>query len=379
MKQTVAITREEEYSVPALLLCLKKQFSALHIEPSTFKGKRVVIKPNLLLGYAPERCTTTHPALVEAAALLAREWGASDVLLAESPGGPYRKEVLFSIYRSCGMTEAAARGVYRLNDDLSARDVHYPEGTTSKMFHLLTPICQADLILNLCKLKTHSLAQMTCGVKNLFGTIPGIEKFEMHTRFRELPDFFSMLTDLCQAVMSLCPVITVVDAIDAMEGNGPSGGTKRTLSLIASSTDPFALDLACSAIIGMEGRVPMVSLAQKRGLCPASASALEYPFLSPSEVAVHDFKPAETDMKSKFDLAPKFLQPRPIIDVKKCVGCGKCIASCPGKAMEKRGKTAYIRKNECIKCYCCQELCEFDGVKIYKHWILKLLQPEKRR
>lgn len=378
-RPSVAISREEAYDVPALVQCLKNQFSVLQITPDLFRGKRVVLKPNLLLGYAPARCATTHPALVEAAALVAKEWGASDVLLAESPGGPYRKEILASIYRTCGMTEPAERGIYRLNEDLSARDLHFPSGISSKMFHLLTPICEADLILNLCKLKTHALAQMTCGVKNLFGTIPGIEKFEMHARFRALPDFFSMLTDLCQAVQSICPVITVVDAIEAMEGNGPSGGIPRKLSLILSSADPFALDLACSAVIGMEGRVPMVTLAQKRGLCPARSEEQFYPLLSPGEVSVPDFVPAETDMKSKFDLIPKFMQPRPIIDQKKCIGCGKCIASCPAKAMEKRGKVAFIRKEDCIKCYCCQELCTIEAVKIYKHPLLKLLQPEPRR
>lgn len=374
---TVAISRQDYYETSSIKEALHAQFIALGISPDLFRGKRVVIKPNLLLGYAPERATTTHPSVVEAAALLAKEWGAADVLLAESPGGPYRKEILASIYRSCGMTEPAARGAYRLNEDLSARDVHAPNGVASKMFHLLTPICDADLILNLCKLKTHALAQMTCAVKNLFGTIPGIEKFEMHARFREINEFFHMLIDLCEAIRGICPVISIVDAIEAMEGDGPSGGDPRHLGAILSSCDPYALDLACAAIIGMEDSVPMLSIAKQRSLCPAHADEIDYPLLPPSALAVPDFRPAQTNLKSKFDLIPKFMQPRPIIDPKICVGCGKCIASCPASAMEKRNGVAYIRKNDCIRCYCCQELCTLEAVHIVQHWLIRLLQPRR--
>lgn len=374
-QSAVAISRQERYDVPEILACLREQFSALSLSPSLFQGKRVVLKPNLLLGYAPERCATTHPAVVEAAALLMKEFGAADILLAESPGGPYRKEILSSIYRSCGMTDAAERGVYRLNTDLSAQDVHYPSGTTSKMFHILTPLCDADIILNLCKLKTHALAQMTCGVKNLFGAIPGIEKVEMHARFREVPDFLSFLIDLYGAIESRCPIITVTDAIDGMEGNGPSGGTPKHAGLILTSSDAFALDAACEQIIDMQGQIPLNDLARKTAHIPAEIC---YPLLSPDQVIV-TFAPATTNMKRKFDLIPNFMQPRPLINAKICVGCGKCMASCPAKAIDKKDGIAHIRKKDCIKCYCCQELCPLEAVDIYQHWLVRLLQPKKRK
>ncbi len=379
MTHPVALSACDTYDIPAITACLRTQFEAIGLTGEDFAGKRVVLKPNLLLGYAPERCATTHPAVVMAAAHLAQEWGAKAVILAESPGGPYRPEVMKGIYRACGMTAGAEAGAYVLNEDLSAGDLHFPKGMASKMFHVLSPILQADLILNLCKLKTHALAQMTCGVKNLFGVIPGIEKFEMHARFRELTPFFTMLTDLCLAVQSICPVITVVDAIDAMEGNGPSGGTPRHVGMLGTSADPFALDLACAKVIGMEGRVPLLAHAAARGLCPTTAQALSYPLSTPEAFEIADFVPAQTNMKSKFDLIPKFMQPRPLIDRKKCIGCGKCIASCPAKAMEKKKGVAFIRKKECIKCYCCQELCTIEAVKIYKHPILRLLQPERKK
>ena len=375
----VAISRQDTYDRDALIDLLRQQFDVLGISPALFAGKRVVLKPNLLLGYAPERAATTHPAIVQAAAALAKEWGAADVLLAESSGGPYRRETINSVCRACGMTEGEEMGLYTINRDPGATDLHLPEGKASKMFHLLTPITEADVILNLCKLKTHALAQMTCGVKNLFGVIPGIEKFEMHARFPRLPDFFAMLTDLCLAVQGICPVITVCDAIDAMEGDGPSGGQVRHLGLVLSCADPFALDLAASAIIGMEGRVPHLRHAQERGLVAARSDELSYPLLKAESVAVDDFLPPRTNMKSKFDLIPSFLQPRPVINESKCVGCGKCIASCPAKAMEKRGRVAFIRKRDCIRCYCCQELCTLEAVDVYRHPILRLIQPRGRK
>lgn len=370
----VALSAVCEYDADLLLSELKKQFSALGITKEEIEGRRVALKPNLLLGYAPEKCTTTHPALVEAAGRLMKEWGASSVTLVESPGGPYHLGALKSVYRSCGMDGAAERGGFDLNEDLSAVDLHFPEGVKSKMFHVLKPLYDAEVIVNLCKLKTHSLATMTCAVKNLFGAIPGIEKFETHSRFPEVDDFFGMLTDLCLALCEGRSVISVVDAVMGMEGEGPSGGTPRKFGFIGTSRSPFCLDLACAKIMGLEGEVQMIGMANRRGLCPDRADELVYPLENTAPFEVSDVKRPQTSMKKKFDLVPKFMQPRPEIDRSVCVGCGQCVRSCPQHTIALVDKKAKIDRKNCIRCYCCQELCTFKAVKIHKNWILRLIQ-----
>ena len=92
-----------------------------------------------------------------------------------------------------------------------------------------------------------------------------------------------------------------------------------------------------------------------------------------------DFVQAETNMQSKFALTPKFLEPRPVIDRKKCVGCGTCMRSCPGKTITMVKKKAKINRAGCIRCYCCQELCTFKAVKIRKSPLLRLVQDTKTK
>ena len=368
-----------EYDPALLLSVIGREFAMLGLGEEDFRGKKVVIKPNLLLGYAPEKAATTHPALVEAMGTYLRSCGAASVTVAESPGGPYHAPILNAIYKNCGIKDAAERAGIALNQDLSAVDLHAPDGKKSKMFHVLTPISEADVIVNLCKLKTHALAVMTASVKNLFGVIPGIEKFEMHSRFRDPDDFFSMLTDLCQCLRGRARLISVCDAIVGMEGNGPSGGTPREIGCVIASENPFALDTVAAGLIGLRPEeVPLLRAADREGVFPFGSEITVLGDRA-EEFALSDFVQAETNMQSKFDLTPKFMEPRPVIDRKKCVGCGTCMRSCPGKTIVMVKKKAKINRSGCIRCYCCQELCTFKAVKIRKSPLLRLIQNTKTK
>ncbi len=377
--EPVALLSCRTYDRAEVGAAVERLFSLLGLGEADFAGKKVVIKPNLLLGYAPERAATTHPAVVEAVARLVKTYGAASVTLAESPGGPYHAGTLNGIYRVCGMREAAENAGITLNQDLTAVDLHAPDGRVSKMFHVLTPIAEADVILDLCKLKTHALAGMTAAVKNLFGVIPGIEKFEMHSRFRDPDAFFTMLIDLCQTLRSRARLISVCDAVIGMEGDGPSGGDPRPIGCLLASEDPFALDTVCASLISTEPKqVGLLRTADALGVFPIGTAV---PLLGddPASFTVPDFRPAEANMKSKFDRTPKFLEPRPVIDRKKCVGCGTCMRSCPGKTIVMVKKKAKIRPEGCIRCYCCQELCTFKAVRIKKSIFLRLVQDTKTK
>ena len=106
---------------------------------------------------------------------------------------------------------------------------------------------------------------MTCAVKNLFGTVPGLSKAEFHMRFPTPEDFGSMLADLCEAVR---PDMVVADGIVAMEGDGPASGTPYALGLILGGQSAYDVDLAVCRIMGISPqRVPYLAAAVRRGLC----------------------------------------------------------------------------------------------------------------
>lgn len=370
----VAISRCETYEVSELKEIIKKQFNLLSIGAEEFKDKKVVLKPNLLAKRSPDKAVTTHPYIVEAVMCLLKDYGAK-IIIAESPPGSYTAPILKEVYKASGFYDSGLALGAVFNYDTSFQSLHNPNGIIAKSFDVITPIMEADIIINLCKLKTHSLTKMTCGVKNLFGTMPGTKKFEMHARFSKSKEFTEMLIDLCEGICNKKPVITICDGIVAMEGNGPGAGTQRKVSGILTSRNPFALDLACCEIINFGNTVEMVETAKKRGLCPKSSKELNVLGTQISELVVEDFKvPDSQNFSRMLKCIPPFLKPRPVINKAACVGCEKCAKSCPVNIITMKNKKAYIRRKDCIRCFCCQELCPYKAVNIKSSLVYKLLK-----
>lgn len=377
----VALSKCECYETETLMQILDEQWQALGIGEAYFKGKKVVIKPNLVRKMDPSQGATTHPSLIEAAAALIRKRGASEIVLAESPGGPYSEGALRSIYRGCGAQAATERAGIVLNFDTSSRQTDQPDGIASKTFHIISPILDADVIVNLCKLKTHGLTMMSGAVKNYFGTVPGTEKFEMHARFPKIEDFSEMLVDLCAMHMARHDTLNVIDAVVGMEGNGPTGGSPRKIGGLISSENPFSADLVGAQLIGMSGKVIMLERGIERGLTVAAPTVIGS---DPAELAVSDFAPPDSDRTPILEwLATfwdgrlmRFFEPRPKIDNAACVGCGECVRSCPVHTitLDKKKHRAVIAPDACIKCFCCQELCPKNAVRVKQNFLIKLVK-----
>ncbi len=382
----VWISECRDYAEDRLAEIVRHHFADLGYDHRFFEGKKVVVKPNLVMKKAPDAAATTHPAVLGAVLCVLREMDVSPVI-AESPGGLYNKQRLEGVYRACGIQDIAARYGAALNLDTSAVQMPFPEGKKVKMFHVIAPVAEADVLIDLCKLKSHSLTKMSAAVKNLFGVIPGIEKFEMHATFPDYGDFVAMLCDLCEMLCREKTVIAITDAVVGMEGNGPTAGTPRKIGALLTSPSPFASDLACEKILGFEGTVPLVREAVSRGLCPADAHALDIRGAAIDTVAVPNFKapdsaekraPSALTVLSKGKLG-RFFMPRPVVVRESCRGCGECVASCPKHTIEllaerKNGtRIAHIKHASCIRCYCCQELCPFHAVRVKKNVILKII------
>lgn len=380
VEHPVAVSRCESYDKSCLKEKLAAQWRQIGLSEDFFRGKKVALKPNLVRKMDASLAGTTHPAVAEAVAELCREWGAADVWMVESPGGPYTENALRAAYRICGMEAASAGGAFRLNYDTAWQTADYPDGVASKVFHILTPILNADVVVNLCKLKSHGLTMMTGAVKNYFGTIPGTEKFEMHARFPDIGDFSEQLVDLCAYHAKARPMLNVMDAVVGMEGNGPTNGKPRKIGAILCSQNPFALDEVASHLIGMEGKVIYIEKGRARGYVDAPTVIGE----NPESLRVADFLPPDSAKKNTIEWLSdfwggrlmRFFEPRPAINRKKCVGCGECVRSCPAHTitMNEKKRRPVIEPSACIKCFCCQELCPKDAVKIKQNFLIKLVK-----
>ncbi|MCI8515204.1 MAG: DUF362 domain-containing protein [Lachnospiraceae bacterium] len=348
---------------------VKRHFSALHVEEDLFPGIRVLIKPNLLSARTPEQNVTTHPELIAAVVRWLKKRGVADITIADSPGGPYRPEALKNVYRTAGLL--ALEPDARLNYDTSFSSVACPEGFTVRSFNRIRPVVEADYLINMPKLKTHGMVTLTAGIKNLFGTIPGLQKPEMHYRFPTEDSFCHMLLELARSVS---PQITLIDGVDAMEGNGPNSGTIRHLGLTFSSRDPFTLDWYVAGIMGLNPEsITLLSKARALGLATPDNLSLAG---TPASPAVPPFRlpdAAAVDFGSHFPgflrrpivaVARRLFKPVPSLKPELCIGCGKCAESCPEHLIELRNGKARFRQKGCISCFCCQEMCPRHAIEI---------------
>ena len=233
-------------------------------------GMRVAVKANLVAGMAPERAATTHPALLLALTQLLRERGAH-VVIGDSPGGLYTAAFVEKIYKAAGLYPVEAAGA-ELNRNFAQAQAVFPQAYVAKTFCYTQYLTEADAVINFCKLKSHGMMGMSAAVKNLFGAIPGTLKPEYHFRYPDPRDFARMLVDLNAYFR---PVLHIVDAVMAMEGNGPTQGTPRPMGALLASQSSHQLDLACAWLIGLErSRVPTLEAALERQWVPPKVEDL---------------------------------------------------------------------------------------------------------
>lgn len=365
-----------EYREELLYLAVCKAMDALSVHEELRPDLKVVIKPNLIIAKGPECPVTTHPLVVKAVVRYLREHGITDITLAESSSGLYNAEHMKNLYRACGM--AALEPDIRMNMDFSARTVATKQGFKNHSFHLITPIVEADYIINICKLKTHAMTGYSGGIKNLFGTIPGLEKPQLHYRWPDIEDFSNMLLELAQTV---APQLTIIDAIDAMEGNGPTGGTSHPLHLLMAARDFYTQDYFAAGLMKLDPmNIVMIRQAVEQGLATPDNIRLIgdeipgdlTPFQIPDAQRL-DFSTFVPGFLQKPAVAVmgKLLKSYPLLNKSKCVGCGKCAESCPAHIIkikqDRHGKKkAVFQKKGCISCFCCQEMCPMKAIEVRK-------------
>ena len=381
LDKAVYITECDDYNIDKIRVKLNQAFTALGLNSQYFKDKNVLIKANLVMAKKPEYAATTHPAFVRAIADIVYQYEAASLTVADSPGGPFNHVTLSSVYNTCGLNDIAGDRI-KLNADFTYSPVR-TNGFRLKNFNIINAFLKADIVIDLCKLKTHALTGMTCSIKNLFGIIPGVEKVEMHSNFTTKEDFSEMLVDLAEYAVSTKPIIAICDAVLSHEGNGPTHGIPKKTGLILMSKSLFSLDVVAEHIMKMDGEVLFLNYAAERGLTKRNYEDID--IIGMDSVPTFDFVRSDAS-KSMIIKYPKLLggriakllETRPKINRKKCIGCGKCASSCPKHTIvikkNKQKRIAKINPKNCIKCYCCQELCPIGAVDVKQSLIVKILR-----
>lgn len=372
----VHIARCDDYEYQKVEAAVFECFEAVpQVRQKLFEGARVLIKTNLLMRKNPDDAVTTNPAVVEAIVRYLQALGCKPII-GDSPGGPYNEWNLKGVYKAAGMTAVAEKTGCELNFDTGVAEVHNEKAKLLKTMQIIKVAQEADFVISAAKLKTHGMMTYTGAVKNLFGVIPGIIKAEYHFKMNNTANFAEHLVDICEYVN---PLMTIIDAVDGMEGDGPSAGVKKHVGLILASSNPYALDVAAVNIAGISPSiVPTIVAAEARGLMSSDVKDIEISGVALKEIGIEPFKlPKSINVNFVGGRLPKTLEryvtntfrPQPTFDHSRCVGCEDCRRSCPPDAIKMVNGKPVVDLDKCIRCFCCHELCPIKAVDIKKHWL----------
>jgi uncharacterized protein (DUF362 family) len=296
---TVSFIRAHSYDLVALRQSLEAVLQPLGgIGAFVKPGDRVLLKPNLLTGARPTKECVTRPEIVYCVAQMVQEAGGKPFL----GDGP-------AFGSAAGV--AKANGYQPLIDQLNLPIVEFHgkryETVSAEFNHLLLSkeAMDADVVINLPKVKSHVQLTLTLSVKNLFGCVPGKMKAWWHMEAGKSRDRFGAM--LVETARAISPDITILDGIIGHEGNGPSGGEPRQLGILAATTNVFALDRAMVDILQVDpAEVPTVAASQRLGVCPELA-AIAFPLLHPTDLRITDWQLPDHQLPIDFGL-PRVLR-----------------------------------------------------------------------
>jgi uncharacterized protein (DUF362 family) len=275
--------RCETYELGAVRQVVAEAFEAFGgISALVKPGERVLLKPNMLAGATAEEATTTHPSVVAAVIEQVQTVGAVP-FIADSPAFGTARQVA----ARCGLLEVAQ------TYNVPVLEFNHPAVTrapgTNRRLVLDAHALEADKIINLAKLKSHSQLLMTGPVKNLFGCVNGKRKPVWHFRLGDAEagrDFASMLLDVYQR---LNPVFNLIDGIVAMEGNGPRKGQPRPMRVVLAGPDALALERAIASLVQLPVDTPVLQMAARRKIGATNLENIEVVGRPLAEFVVEDF------------------------------------------------------------------------------------------
>ncbi|MDD5086589.1 MAG: DUF362 domain-containing protein [Candidatus Nanoarchaeia archaeon] len=371
MKEIVSVVKCDSYDEKIVLEKVREALKLIDFKIE--KHTNVLIKPNALMGKHPDEAVTTHPSIINAVCEILKK-NECNISIGESAG-----------FMAIGGTDYALEksGIKKVAEKFNAKIINFDtseivakkiDGKVLSKINIAKPILDADFIINIPKLKTHSLVGYTGAVKNMFGIIPGGKKGDYHKTCGNQRNFSELLVDI---YLARKPNLNIMDGIVGMEGNGPSAGKIKKTGIVIASKSGIALDFVAEKIIGFSGDDIQTNTALiKRNLRP------EIEVKGEKNIKIRYEKPIKT-FRGRLEFLMKIyyvlVNPKIKVNHKKCRKCLACMKSCPAKAITFVNGKIEINKNKCIMCYCCHEMCPEGAIDIgpskFAKFITKIKTP----
>jgi uncharacterized protein (DUF362 family)/Pyruvate/2-oxoacid:ferredoxin oxidoreductase delta subunit len=324
---------------------------------------------------SPEKGIITHPAFTREILLLLKEAGhrlvvGDDIQAKEEDG--------FSISGYRQICQELSIPLYNLKEK-GFRDV-VCQGKVLKNSFISQLVLDADYILNIPKLKTHSFTIYTGAIKNMFGIIPYGLRLKYHREYIWNDIFSQMLVDIYGQTR---PHLNIMDAVMAMEGEGPSAGTMKRVGAVLASRDAVALDAVATKIVGFDPREIFTTYhAHERGLGIGDIKYIQILGERLEDFRISNFKHSAFALGLFRNSLPSFLYAYfqehlkliPEVLRKKCTTCLECIDICPKEAIDLYKDIAWINESKCINCMCCHEVCRYQSINLKQSKVGKIIR-----
>lgn len=358
---------------------LKKHFKEMfNLLDINIKNKKTLVKPNLLISKSPEFPSTTHPKFIEALLEFLISKKAKPIIY-EIPGFDPVKTLIKKI----GIEETCKKLKIEIKDKGESVISKNENNLIVRELPLPSELKEYDLIINLAKLKTHSLTGLTMGVKNTFGFVKQGQRINYHLKAGRNKELFSdIIIDIHLLVK---PHLTILDGILGMEGNGPTNGKERKFNLLAASKNAFSLDSQIINLLKLDpSQVPIQKRAIERKINGAKIEETEsigdkvnirYPILLPDSYIKRKNKVINKAINIGYPIFSPLMVSKPKIIKKRCISCFRCMRVCPAKTIHKGiDNKPEINYKNCISCFCCHEMCPVNAIEIEKSKLRKILE-----
>jgi uncharacterized protein (DUF362 family)/NAD-dependent dihydropyrimidine dehydrogenase PreA subunit len=335
---------------------IKNVFEIFRVEDKV-KNKKILVKPNLLGPFLPERGVTTDPRLISAIVRELKKCRPKEIVVGDNSGSIHFNPL--KIAKITGIFDASD-GCYR-NIAREVVEVKVESKFIEELF-ISKIVKEADYVINVPKFKTHSLTTITGAIKNMFGIIPGGKKAKLHTFTRSIKEFAELLVDIYQIRV---PDLNIMDAIIGMEGKGPTNGKLRIINKVISSDNGISLDSVMAAMMGLKpDTIELLQIAKKRNLGKIDISNI---IIDGELEVISGFKTPNNGFLQRIrkKVVPhifSFATVKPIVNHNKCKICKKCIEVCPVYAMNLSNKFPEADRKKCISCFCCDEHCPYGAI-----------------
>lgn len=373
MPTKVSIVKCPSYDNEVVYQAVKKSLQDINFEFK--KNSTVLLKPNVLGKNKPELAITTHPSVIGALCRILKENNCR-IIIGDSSSF-HRKKGTLDALKASGIAAVAEKYNAKLEafDGSQSKKITDPKGEVIKEINLAKQMFDVDLVVNIPKLKTHSLTKFTGAVKNMYGAVPGGKKQFLHAVGAKKEKFCKILVDIFQKVK---PGLSIMDAVIGLEGQGPgTAGSPKKAGLILAAENAFAMDIVASTIIGYKPDEILTNVeGVRRRLVDKDSieiigNMVKVDFKKPMDI-VDRIPPFLTGIILKQTVV------YPSTNKKKCTRCGICVNICPKKALTMR-KYPVLNKKKCIQCYVCHENCPEGAIDLKTSMIWKAVSAVKNR